>query len=313
MRVVLLGPQRLQPMVAQTVGALNLHGPVATVTAGWQEYEDEDLPLQNHLGGNTINLRLHRRGEEVFRTDPELAAAYRARQERLRQYQGFYRVRLEYALEAAQAISRRQAARDVHEEEWQASIDAVRSLDQMHLARCRQVHADFEERWHPWDRDSIAKHRVELARQVGECTALVIAGGHVAVLLNRLKLFGIGEMVGARPVIAWSAGAMAISERVVLFHDRPPQGPGIAEVLDAGMALCPGVVPLPDPSLRLSLDDRERVSTYARRFAPAACLVMGHGARIVHDGAGWSDPSSIQKMGADGDLEALDASAIMQW
>ena len=49
---------------------------------------------------------------------------------------------------------------------------------------------------------------------------------------------------------------MAISERVVLFHDSPPQGPGAAEVLDAGLGLVGDVVVLPQPEFRLRLDDR---------------------------------------------------------
>jgi len=32
------------------------------------------------------------------------------------------------------------------------------------------------------------------------------------------------------PVIAWSAGAMALSDRFVLFHYRAPLGPGHPEV-----------------------------------------------------------------------------------
>jgi hypothetical protein len=46
----------------------------------------------------------------------------------------------------------------------------------------------------------------------------------VAVLVNRLRLFGLGDLVADKTVFAWSAGAMAVSERVVLFHDDPPQG-----------------------------------------------------------------------------------------
>ena len=59
-------------------------------------------------------------------------------------------------------------------------------------------------------------------------------------------------------------------------------GPGIAEVLDAGFGLVPGLVVLPDPRRRLRLDDRERVARLgaavrARRSASR----MDHGARVV--------------------------------
>jgi hypothetical protein len=74
---------------------------------------------------------------------------------------------------------------------------------------------------------------------------------------------------------------MAVSDRVVLFHDDPPQGPGAAEVLDRGLGLCADVVPLPQPETRLRLDDAERVSVLARRFAPARCIALPARARAT--------------------------------
>ena len=73
------------------------------------------------------------------------------------------------------------------------------------------------------------------------------------------------------PVAAWSAGAMAIAERVVLFHDHPPQGAGNAEVFEAGLGLVRGAVFLPHAATRLALDDVGRVALLARRLPPAAC------------------------------------------
>src|SRR5262245_13904523 len=121
-----MGPQRLVPTVATAAAELGVDGRIATVTAGWQEREEDDQDLSRHLGGRTVNLKLHSRGEDVFRSDRELAAAYHVRQERLRQLQDFYRVRLDFALEAARVISRREADPDVLEEEQESSIEAVR-------------------------------------------------------------------------------------------------------------------------------------------------------------------------------------------
>jgi hypothetical protein len=35
------------------------------------------------MGGEVVNLALHRRADQVFRDDPDLFAAHRARQDRL--------------------------------------------------------------------------------------------------------------------------------------------------------------------------------------------------------------------------------------
>lgn len=73
---------------------------------------------------------------------------------------------------------------------------------------------------------------------------------------------------------------MAVTETVVLFHDRVVHGTGGAEVFDHGLALVRGVVALPHARRRLRLGDRRRMALLARRFAPADCLVLDDGARV---------------------------------
>jgi hypothetical protein len=90
----------------------------------------------------------------------------------------------------------------------------------------------------------------------------------------------------------------------VLFHDHPPHGQGIAEVLDAGFGRVPGIVVLPDPRLRLQLDNRERTALFAQRFAPAACVAMDHGAEIVHSGGRISRTAGTQRLTASGAVES---------
>jgi len=71
----------------------------------------------------------------------------------------------------------------------------------------------------------------------------------------------------------------------VLFHDDPPHGQAISEVLDAGLGLARDLVVLPEPRLRLDLDDAVRVGELAQRYAPALCIALDHGAQIwVDDG-----------------------------
>lgn len=284
--VVLLGAQRFDPTLGEAVEELGVTGKIATVTCGWQERETDDADLVEHLQGKCVNLRLHWRAEEVFKADPALHKAHRERQTLLRHRQDFYRIRLEHALDSEHVIRQRAAPDEVVEEELVASMEAIREIDAKHLARCARDRAEWEERMRPHERPAVAKHRQEISDLVRGCEALAIAGGHVASLLNRLSLFGIDQLAHDRVVFAWCAGAMALSERVVLFHDSPPQGPGAAEVLDSGLGLAEGVVVLPQPELRLKLDDVERVGVYARRFAPAVCVAMPARSRVTWiDGA----------------------------
>jgi hypothetical protein len=101
---------------------------------------------------------------------------------------------------------------------------------------------------------------------------------------------------------------MAVSERIVLFHDSPPQGPGDAEVLDWGMGLCAGVVPLPHASRRLRLDDPLRVALLSRRFSPAHCIPLDAGSRIDWNGEKWIPAVGTRVLGRRGAVRRMVAS-----
>jgi hypothetical protein len=304
--VVLLGPQRFDPSLGEAVAKVGVSGKIAVITAGWQEREAEDEELSAHLKGQTVNLRLHERAEDVFKADKELQVAHRERQEVLRHRQDFYRIRLESGLEAERVIRSRAAPADIMEDEAAASIEAIRALDAWHLKQCARVRKDFEARCDLAPSRPLAKHRREIAAQLKECEAVAIAGGHVASLLNRLALFELGNLIGNRFVFAWSAGAMAISDRVVLFHDHPPQGPGASEILDVGLGLVPGVVVFPEPRERLDLDRKDRVELLARRFAPATCIGFPARSRIIIKGNRFSAPDGVIALRRDGTYGTFD-------
>jgi hypothetical protein len=114
-------------------------------------------------------------------------------------------------------------------------------------------------------------------------------------------MFDVLDLAPHTPVIAWSGGAMAVAERVVLFHDSPPQGPGDPAIYARGLGLVAGVVPLPHAGDRLRLDDPARVALFARRFAPDVCVTLDGGDRLDFDGgaARW-DRSPVRVLGSDG-------------
>lgn len=307
--VTLLGPQEVEPNVGfalAELGVTSSTGGVALVTAGWQERESEDEALIRAMGVQAVNLRLHARSEEIFAEDHALATAYRARQERLRHMQAFYRLRLEAADDAAQAIGVRHVEAELLAEEWRVSIDVFRGLDADHLERCRKVHLGFETEWKPGERPIIARHREELRALIEPSAALVIAGGHVGSLLNRLRLFDVVQAARAagKPIIAWSAGAMVLTDRIVCFHDYPPYGKDIAQVLDFGFGLAPDLVALPDPRRRVRMDDTAGIGRFAQRMAPAACLALDHGA-LVRFERGKPVVVNALRLTKEGHVEAL--------
>lgn len=307
--VVLLGPQRFSRTLSEAAARAGLGGRFASVTAGWQEREAEDLELHEHLGERTVNLRLYERAEEVFRRDPSLADAHRARQERLREIQAVYRIRLGHAQAALRELAVRDGDPALLAAEKEAALQAIREIDARHLERVAAVHREFETTARPRARPAVARQVDALGRELGRAGALLIAGGHVPVLLNRLRLFGFPALAGERPVCAWSGGAMALTERVVLFHHSPPQGFGNTEVLEPGLALARGVVLFPHARRRLRLDDARRMELLARRFAPAECLTLEDGAWLIDRGGSRVPGPGVARLGTDGRVAPLAAAA----
>lgn len=303
--VVLLGPQRLKPTLAAAVRELGVENRLATITAGWQEREPEDSELHYHLDGRTINLRLYQRAEEIFRRDAEFAGAHKRRQERLRHLQNLYELRLGHYMDAVMQLLRREGDPYLVDPAREEAIETVRRLDQDHLDRVKEVHQEFEETWQPGARDLIAHERRQVKEILKTTGGLCIAGGHLAVLLNRLRLFDVASMIGSQPVFAWSGGAMVVSDRIVLFHDNPPQGKGNAELLDYGLGLLENVVCLPHAYRRLNLDDPSRVSRLVRRFRPSLCVALADGSQLRWAKTGWRGAGGVHQLLWDGSLVEL--------
>ena len=302
MRVILLGPQR-RPTVDAVVRSLGVSGPIATVTAGWQEREPDDAELSTLLGGQAVGLGLFGRWLDVQERDPGYAAASRALADVLAELTDVYLLRLDYALQAVYALQHRVAAGDpAVESAVGEAVAAVRSLDEAHLARVNEVRGEFFGRLRPHDRPVIAAHRASVAALLDSAAALVVAGGHVGVLAEVLHLFNVAAALsswaGRSPVIAWSAGAMALTDRIVLFHDRSPHGPGHPEVLGSGLSVVREVVLLPHARTRLLLDDTPRMAVFAARFEPAVCVPLEPGTRISF--ADSLLPAGTRVLGADG-------------
>jgi hypothetical protein len=308
-KVILLGPQR-RPTLDAVVRSLGLSGPVATVTAGWREREPDDAELSRVLGGRDVNLRLYRRWLDVQDTDPEYVAGARRLDGILADLQDLYLVRLDYALRAVCALQRRSASEGgdrLRSEAMSQAEAAVRELDAAHLRRVNEARLEFFDRLRPHDRPAIAEHRTAVSTVLADAAALVITGGHVGMLAEVLHLFNVAAALNGAPVIAWSAGAMALTDRIVLFHDRAPQGPGHPEVYGSGLSVVRDVVLLPHARARLLLDDTARMAVFARRFGPARCVLLESGTRIEvpGDGGGW--PPGVRVLGTDGHVTALEA------
>lgn len=302
--ILILGPQLRAPALREALARVSPGRPagIVAITAGWQEREGELEALEEHLGEPVRDLRLYERAEAIFDLDRELGEAHRARQNRLKEIQELYRLRLDAAKAAARELMNRDGQSDSLRRARRSAVATLRRLDSELLREIARIHMQFEAELRTSERPAVARQRAEMRQLVDEAALVLIAGGHVAVLLNRLRLFDLPGLLRGTLIAAWSAGAMAVSDRIVLFHDGPPQGAGNAEVFEAGLGLVSGAVFLPDASARLRLREITRVRLLAQRFAPASCYALDDGDWLFWRSGRLQDGSGAKRLLRSGRL-----------
>ena len=277
---IMLGPQSPRANLNNAIDSLSFNGPIVTITAGWRDSEAETDELQAEIGIPIEDLNLYHQAEKIFALEPELHALQRDRRDKLLELQRLYRIRLTPSMAAARRLLREKGEPDLLRLEQRAAISQVRALDRHHVRRISAIHQDFDTRRAALAISNAATLRQTIQRKVEDSALVLIAGGHVAVLINRIRLFRLADVLAQKPIIAWSAGAMVLGERIVLFHDDAPQGKRDAEVLDTGLGIVRNIIPLPHAKSRLDWSNRTRMALFSRRFAPAICCTLDNGSMI---------------------------------
>jgi hypothetical protein len=249
---------------------------------------------------------LHSRWLDVHERDREYAHAEREHDAVLAELRGLYLTQLDHALRATYGLAMAKQARPrVSRVAIRDALEVVRLIDVQHLARVRDTQQAFYDAWRPEERPDVARHRDDVARLLRESEAVVIAGGHVGELVRVLHLFTVEPHLPLF-VAAWSAGAMALAEQVVLFHDFVPHGIAQTEVFTEGLGVVRDLIPMPHARRRLRTDDQVRMSVLARRFAPWRCLVLDDGARVELTAEGGL-PEGARVLNEDGQIGELGA------
>lgn len=295
--VVLLGPQRPSSNLRAALDALpageRAGGAVVFITAGWRLDEADDATLRRDHHPDAVSLPIYAAFERIASVAPELAQAYKERQARIRRLKSLYRTRLHPGLAVVRKlVTRLQEDAALVRPFLDASVASLREIDDSFLRQADAVHGRFDGAFDPLTHPEVAAVRATAQAQLASARAVVVAGGHVGVLRNRLAFFGVSDLLSAAnaagvALVAWSAGGMALTERVVLFHDDPPHGVGDPELLDRGLGLVRDLVLFPDASSRLRLDDGPRVAALARRFGPARCVALESGASLKLHAGRW--------------------------
>ncbi len=300
-QVTLLGPLDGVDLAAE-IAAFGVDGPVALVTAGWEEGERNDAEVDRRLGGGSRNLNLYGRRLDILESDPGYADAERLLRTQIDELRELYLLRLRHALAGLEVIRRRFAeAQRRPGSELDAAIDAVRMLDETHTSSIAAAYEHFYAQNPPHERPAITRHREEVAAIVAGCAAIAIAGGHVGVLNDCLHLGHLAALIEERPLLAWSSGCVAVSERIVVIDDDDPAGRP-DEIYDIGIGVARGMVALPAATSRLHAHDPDRLAVLARRCAPSVCVLLDPGDRLELRSGRLADLTSVGVVAEDGQV-----------
>ena len=302
--LLILGPQRPAPDLPRALAAHGVSGPIAVITAGWRHDEDELDALRRDLPHHKlVHLPIYQWFDEVHAEEPVLAAAYNERQRRIRQYKAAYRAQLGAALDAlsaTQALVERDPALFIDEHDF--IVQSLKAIDERTVTRVNSIRDELPAAATPWDYPAARDRHARIKDALNSCGALLIAGGHVGVLRNRMYFLGLDVLLApflARGglLCAWSAGAMSLSDRIVLFYDDPPDGRGEPEVLDSGLRVTPGIVYLPHAAQRLRLGDHRRMARLAHRLSPERGVTLESGAWMEFVDGAWRSQGRAGALG----------------
>lgn len=293
-----LGPQTPDANLTHAVNLFCPQGDLAVISAGWRYEECELQELQRTLGRKIRHIPLYEWFDALGSVEPELSGLHRMRQRRILDYKKVYQINLDATMESWIAIQRLHRSNpNTFAKDEREACKQVQAVDRQCLKRLGEIKKDFSAILKPWTHESAMPLYDQIITTLQRCSGLIITGGHVAILRNRLAFFGLEELLtnfilDGNHIFTWSAGAMCLTDQIVLFHDAPPWGKGRTEILDTGMGLLPRTVFLPNATKRLNLQDPYRIERFARRFSPNLSICLESGSHLIFTDQGVYDRSA---------------------
>jgi hypothetical protein len=299
--LMLLGPQQSEPRLRQALNSWGITGPVGLIAAGWEEDEFDDGWVHRAVDNTVVNSRLYDFAEQLFVEDPEVIYLLRRRQDDLRKLREVNKIQLDHLLSTARELLRREFVGEDVAAEATVTFKQIREVDSLYIDLVHEVIRKYDKQIEPTTRTTVLDYRKRVLERLNGCQALLIAGGHIGVLLNRLNLSRLLKHIHV-PIIAWSGGAMAMGEKIVFYHHFIPHSSGDAELSRHGMRWFRSMLLFPAASQRLNLASRIEIALLARRFSDDVCYAMDDGSRIEWSSDQIVGMEGINRLSTDGYL-----------
>jgi hypothetical protein len=299
--LVLLGQQLESPRVQDVLAEWQIRGPVGLVSAGWEEDEEDDQWVRDALDVPVVNSHLYGLADRLFQDDPEVLRLLRERQDRLRDLREINAWQTENLFALARELWQRIEENAAAVGPFHQTMAHLREVDRTYLRSVSTVIKEYDQRIAPQVRPSLQAYRSAVLQRLDGCQALLIAGGHVGVLLNRLNLCRLLRHVSL-PIIAWSGGAMALGERVFFYDHFIPHAKKEVELSRQGLRMYVGLQVFPRAEERLNLQDHNELALLARRIE-APCLLLESNSEIRWNSDGTLQTVNVRVADANGGVK----------
>lgn len=146
-----------------------------------------------------------------------------------------------------------------------------RALDEAGLA--------YDEAWRA------ARERLEA--KVLRSNSILLFGGHLDLLLGALRFFRLRDVLvealrRGSLIVAVSAGALALCERVIVYDDFA-QTPRDFQLYERGLGIVGDVQLFPHCTERIQTDDPDNLAYLARRFRHQTCVGLNERSLLLLD------------------------------
>jgi peptidase E len=148
--------------------------------------------------------------------------------------------------------------------------------------------------------------RERLEQRILSANTLIFFGGRLDLLLDALRFFRLRDAIsealrrGAQ-IVAMSAGAMVLCERVIVYDDLAAT-PRDFQLYDRGLAIVRDIQLFPHCTERIQTDDPENLAYLARRFRHHACVGLNQRSFLLFE----LEPRRATSVGEDDGVYVFD-------
>lgn len=151
--------------------------------------------------------------------------------------------------------------------------------------------------------------RERLEQRILSASAILLFGGRLDLLLDGLRFFRLRDALaealrrGAQ-LVAMSAGAMVLCERVIVYDDFA-ETPRDFQLYDRGLELVRDLQLLPHCMERIQTDDPDNLAYLARRFRNHTCVGLNQRSFLLLElsprrATSWGEEDGVYVFGPDG-------------